>query len=130
MVVNDANIAKICVVNRSTYNERKNLNTLSETTIYFVREDYADPASCMSLYIGKARQTDLINIRNILDSQQVERFLNHDLTPGDIPSLFRCQDKIYFFENTLTREAELYMWGPEIGAFIPAASNTLYWETL
>ena len=123
-------VAKICILQRGTYNARKLNGTLNETTVYFVKENTNDAATCMSLYIGAARETDLINVRDLLDSQGVEQFLNHELTAGDIPTTFKCRDKLYYFENTITNQAELYMWGPEVGAFIPAGSNTIFWETL
>lgn len=123
-------VAKICILQRGTYNARKLNGTLNETTVYFVKENTNDAATCMSLYIGAARETDLINVRDLLDSQGVEQFLNHELTAGDIPTTFKCRDKLYYLENTITNQVELYMWGPEVGAFIPAGSNTILWETL
>ena len=105
----------IKIVNRSTYEERKQSGDIDGSTIYFVVEDTGEDAeNCLTLYVGMDKQTDIIEIQDILASNDS-----------------KIRDKIYYKWNEDTESYSLYMVNSlsNSAQLYPIQANIL-WGTL
>jgi hypothetical protein len=91
--------SKIKIVSRSTYD---NSSYVKESdVVYFVIEPVANGQQYLSLYVGTDKQTDIIDIGDLLENA------NPPITPGVIitendipPSLITTINKLYYWEDT------------------------------
>jgi hypothetical protein len=91
---------KIKIITRATYDDSS--YTIEDDVIYFVLENLGTNAKkYMSLYVGNAKQTDIISIEELLANA------NPPLSPEDIhteddipPTLLTAINKLYYWEDT------------------------------
>lgn len=91
--------SKIKVVSRSTYD---NPSYVKESdVVYFVMEPVANGQQYLSLYVGTARQTDIIDIGDLLENANPPINPQDIITEDDIPpSLINTINKLYYWEDT------------------------------
>ena len=91
--------SKIKVVSRSTYDNPS--YTKESDVVYFVIEPVANGQQYLSLYVGTARQTDIIDIGDLLENANPPINPQDIITEDDIPpSLINTINKLYYWEDT------------------------------
>lgn len=91
--------SKIKVVSRSTYDNPS--YTKESDVVYFVMEPVANGQQYLSLYVGTARQTDIIDIEDLLENANPPINPQDIITEDDIPpSLINTINKLYYWEDT------------------------------
>ena len=119
---------KVVVLTRGTYESRKSNNEIKDNELYFVKENTTTSSNLLSLYIGLAKQTDLVSINDIIGYNNIEFALNHKLTEDDLMKyVAEVDDKIMYYINPNLNVVELYMYSKEVDRFIPLAGN-ISWE--
>lgn len=88
------NIAKVVMIDRSVYD---NLNPPENNTIYFVREGSPYTSKALSLYIGEAKQCDLLDITG-------ETTFDPQTNEYSIPQAYRIDGKLLFSQQTIVTE--------------------------
>lgn len=88
------NIAKVVMIDRSVYD---NLNPPENNTIYFVREGSPYTSKALSLYVGEAKQCDLIDITG-------ETTFDPQTNEYSIPQAYRIDGKLLFSQQTIVTE--------------------------
>ena len=117
-------IAKVVVLDRSVYNSIIKDNS----TIYFVREPSSESSKMVSLYVGLAKQCDMLDITDDTDVS-----FNPTTNEYIIPSRYQVPDKLLFYTQTITTDApdtngtnipttydffRLSMWSASKGKFL------------
>lgn len=122
--------ANVVMLDRSVYNNKVHAGTIDNSTIYFVREGTSETANMMSLYVGLAKQCDVVDISNDSDA-------TFDPTSDtySIPNKYRTHGKLYFFEQNIVTDMEdsttpvttsmyhLCAWDPTLGEFLNCMGN-------
>lgn len=88
------NIAKVVMIDRSVYD---NLNPPENNTIYFVREGSPYTSKALSLYVGGAKQCDLLDITG-------ETTFDPQTNEYSIPQAYRIDGKLLFSQQTIVTE--------------------------
>lgn len=88
------NIAKVVMIDRSVYD---NLNPPENNTIYFVREGSPYTSKALSLYVGEAKQCDLLDITG-------ETTFDPQTNEYSIPQAYRIDGKLLFSQQTIVTE--------------------------
>lgn len=88
------NIAKVVMIDRSVYD---NLNPPENNTIYFVREGSPYTSKALSLYVGEAKQCDLLDITG-------EATFDPQTNEYSIPQAYRIEGKLLFSQQTIVTE--------------------------
>lgn len=88
------NIAKVVMIDRSVYD---NLNPPENNTIYFVREGSPYTSKALSLYVGEAKQCDLLDITG-------EATFDPQTNEYSIPQAYRIDGKLLFSQQTIVTE--------------------------
>jgi len=110
------------VVTRATYNNRKSAGTLLDDVLYLVIEPSSYPDKFLSLYLGKARVTDLIDLDGIIPISENETDFNNVNVPVTLP----IKDKIYTLTDTINDVVRAYSCRDD-GTTIPLY-GTPVWE--
>lgn len=128
-MANEERLAQVNVLTDDTYQDRKIKGELRDDTIYFVREAGAHGSHYMSLYVGATRQTDVVCLNNMgFDSNpQIDdvTFTTAKLNETDA----RVDNKIFYYENRDTKNAEPYVYSKVLQRFIPMTS-LIMWEEI
>lgn len=90
---------KIKIVGRATFDLwlANPTEYIDETTVYFIIEPSSTSSNCLSLYVGTSRQTDMINLPNNIDIDNIPT------TIGALPN------KLYYSVNELTETVKLFI---------------------
>lgn len=87
------NIAKVVMLDRTVYDNIQKDNN----TIYFVRESSSDASRMISLYVGEAKQCELLNATDNLQFDQVTNSY-------ELPDAYHVKDKMFFYAQTVVTE--------------------------
>jgi len=88
--------SKIKLVTRSTYDNPQ--YTKESDIVYFVLEPVANGKRYLSLYLGTDKQTDIINIADLLgNANNILPGLTEDVIPTN---LITAINKLYYWEDT------------------------------
>lgn len=124
---------QVNVVTRETYNNRELEGSLSNTTMYFIKEPYTNEPECLSLALGGAKQTDIININDMLklksvNSSELKEF-QFEAEVLNTP-VFKIPEKLYIYEDPQQDVAKAFVYSPVCGnSFIPLYGAPI-WEEL
>lgn len=90
--------ANVVMLDRSVYDNKARAGTIDNSTIYFVREGSPALSKMMSLYVGLAKQCDLLDITDdlVLDPETNEYI---------IPQSHRIPNKLLFYKQTLVTDS-------------------------
>lgn len=90
--------ANVVMLDRSVYDNKVHAGTIDNSTIYFVREGSPALSKMMSLYVGLAKQCDLLDITDdiVLDPETNEYI---------IPQSYRIPNKLLFYKQTLVTDS-------------------------
>lgn len=90
--------ANVVMLDRSVYDNKVHAGTIDNSTIYFVREGSPALSKMMSLYVGPAKQCDLMDITDdlVLDPETNEYI---------IPQSHRIPNKLLFYKQTLVTDS-------------------------
>lgn len=94
-------LAKVIMLDRTTYDNRVAAGTIENDAIYFVREGSADTASMLSLYVGLAKQCELVDIS---DDAEVE--FDNVTNLYTIPEKYHVPGKMFFFQQNIVSNME------------------------
>lgn len=120
----------IIICTRNTYNNRKDAGELDPTTVYFVIENVTDAEQYLSLYVGEAKQTDVVSLNSLTaftDKTTIEAIQQFIQSSGAPAKNLLTKDKIYYWEDTSLNVMRLFMRGTD--NIIPIYSEPL-WEDI
>ena len=91
--------SKIKIITRATYDNPS--YTKESDVVYFVMEPVTNGQIYLSLYVGTAKQTDIIDIGDLLANANPPINPEDIITENDIPpSLITAINKLYYWEDT------------------------------
>ena len=131
-IANAEEYGKIILLSRNTYDTRKAEGEIDSDTIYFVLENSTHSENYLSLYVGLARQTDIVSLNQLIGFDNVEDSV--DLTEffdeNDIPIKdLLTPDKIYYWQDFDLNVFKAYIRSSITGETLPLY-GTPVWQTI
>ena len=121
--MNENNL-QVIIINRDTYDVRYANNQINNNTLYFVREPTPYYDKCMSIYLGKLKISELININDLLELDNIETIINGvELQDFLNSSQYKIPNKLYIYENTELGLAQTFVYSTKLSKFIPCQSG-------
>lgn len=124
--------AVIEVINRATYDDRKNKNLIKNDVVYFVVENVTDANRYLSLYVGLDKQTDVVSLNTLTGyttAQTIEALQQLVGVGTTSPSTITTTDKIYYWEDVDLDVFRAYLRSTRANTLLPVYSNPI-WETI
>lgn len=117
----DVESGKIKIVTIATYD---NPSYVKESdTVYFVIEGATASQKYLSLYVGTDKQTDILNIQDLVSAGIV-------VDPEELPpGIIKIKDKLYYIEDTDLNVFRAYIKSNNSNELIPLYGTPI-WETL
>ena len=128
-ITNDPNII---ILSRTSYDNRVAQHLIDPKTLYFVIEDVTDANKYLSLYVGEAKQTDIISLNELtrfVDKTTIEALQAFILGSGAPAKNLLTTDKIYYWEDTDLNVMRAFMKGKISGEIIPIYTEPV-WEPI
>lgn len=129
-----ASVLQVNVCTRDTYNNRETDGTNDDYTMHIVAEPSDNYPECLSLYLGSAKQTDIINLNNMLGikADNLADIKDYSFDPNNLNSeAFKIPEKVYIYEDPSISVAKAYVYSKvcDGGALIPLYGAPV-WEEL
>lgn len=118
----DATTKSVIILNRTTYDAKKQAGEILSNTIYIVQEISLNSETFLSMYLGLNRQTDLIDLDEYVNPQNQEI----DLNLLQLPNVFPTTGKIYTVTDTINDVVRAYS-ALDDGTLVPLY-GTPVWE--
>jgi hypothetical protein len=125
------NVANIYILNRATYNDRVDRGEIQTYDMYFVREPMFENSKLLSLYVGLAKQCDVLDITKDAESWDTPIDFVNLSNNYNIPAQYQIPNKLLFYKQDGYSEVQagqtiqftedqyrLVMWYPEEGKFL------------